>query len=103
MIADDDTLRAKILLDTARINWLDLQRYFARGATIKVDPSLNLIDVGFELYRDNKATFEGWMAEGLVGAIEPEQAQQWFDTQKELWAVVIAPWVLVQDKTKLDS
>ncbi len=98
LIADDDTLRAKILLDTARIHWQELQRYFARGATIQVNATLDLVEVGFQLYRDNKIQVEQWMAEGLLGPIQPPQAQQWFDANKMLWACVIAPWVLVQDK-----
>ena len=37
---DEDTaiLRAKLNQETARIAWVDLQRFFARGVAIRVAP-----------------------------------------------------------------
>jgi hypothetical protein len=29
--------------------------------------------------------------------VEPDQAQTWYQQQTTLWAVVISPWVLVQE------
>ncbi|MDX1801712.1 MAG: DUF2288 family protein, partial [Marinobacter sp.] len=47
---------------------------------------------------DNKAQFEEWLANDLVGEVSPAMAQSWYDHNTELWAVVVAPWVLVQDR-----
>ena len=57
-----------------------------------------MLDVAAELTADNKAQFEQWMTSGQVGEVAPDLARGWYDRNAELWAVVIAPWVLVQDR-----
>ncbi len=93
-----DELKAKLNLETSQIAWHDLQTYFARGHVVKVAPSLDLLDVAVELTADNRALFEEWLAADLVGEVSPALAQNWYDHNTELWAVVVAPWVLVQDR-----
>ncbi|RMF18249.1 MAG: DUF2288 domain-containing protein [Gammaproteobacteria bacterium] len=93
---DPDLLRAKLNTDTARIRWHELQRYWARGQVVRVHSRLNLIDVGLALRADDKALFERWMRAGDVGPVTDDQARQWVESDPELWALVIAPWVLVQ-------
>lgn len=94
-----DELKAKLNLETSRIHWHDLQTYFARGQVVRVAPELDLLEVATELTADNKTRFEHWMADSKVGEIPPALAQSWYDNNAELWAVVIAPWVLVQDRS----
>ncbi|KEF30914.1 hypothetical protein D777_02856 [Marinobacter nitratireducens] len=93
-----DDLKSKLNLETSRIRWHELQTYFARGQVVRVASELDLIGVASELAADNKAQFEQWMSSGQVGDVPPDLAQSWFDQNTELWAVVIAPWVLVQDR-----
>ena len=93
-----DELKAKLNLETSRIHWHELQTYFARGQVVRVAPGLDLLEVATELAADNRERFEQWMSEDKVGDIAPEIAQAWYDRNAELWAVVIAPWVLVQDR-----
>jgi hypothetical protein len=95
---DRDDIRAKLNLETSKIRWKDLQTYFARGHVVRVSPALDLLEVAAELTADNKARFEHWMSADKVGEVTPDQARQWFDQDAELWAVVVAPWVLVQDR-----
>ncbi|MBZ2169315.1 MULTISPECIES: DUF2288 domain-containing protein [Marinobacter] len=94
-----DELKAKLNLETSRIHWHELQTYFARGQVVRVSSDLDLLDVAAELTADNKAQFEQWMTQGQVGEVAPDVAQAWYDRNAELWAVVIAPWVLVQDRS----
>ncbi|MEA1080479.1 DUF2288 domain-containing protein [Marinobacter qingdaonensis] len=94
-----DELKAKLNLETSRIHWHDLQTYFARGQVVRVAPELDLLEVATELAADNKSRFEAWMTAGKVGEIPADLAQAWYDSNTELWAVVIAPWVLVQDRS----
>lgn len=94
-----DELKAKLNLETSRIHWHDLQTHFARGQVVNVAPELDLLEVASELAADNKRRFEQWMGEGRVGEVLPDTAQAWYDANAELWAVVIAPWVLVQDRS----
>lgn len=96
-VPPDDT-RAKLNLETAQIPWRDLQTFFARGQVVLVSDTLDLLDVGEALAADDKARFEQWMSKGQVGEVPAERAQAWYDAEADLWAVVIAPWVLVQDR-----
>ena len=92
-----DLLRDKINLETSRINWLDLQTFFARGQVVRVSTKLDLVDVAYTLSLDDKNALDQWMKDGDVGEVDNQTAQQWFDQKKELWSVVVRPWVLVQD------
>lgn len=93
-----ELIKAKIISETARINWLELQKFYAAGAVITVQPQLDLVEVAFAFSRDDKNAVAGWLAQGTVGRTSEQQAQQWFDDKSELWAVVISPWVLVQHR-----
>ncbi|MBS3805850.1 MAG: DUF2288 domain-containing protein [Oleiphilaceae bacterium] len=96
-----DELKAKLNLETSRIGWHDLQTYYARGHVVRVSPDLDLLDVAAELTADNRARFEHWMSDDQVGDVSPELARAWYDRHAQLWAVVVAPWVLVQDKDRV--
>ncbi|MDC0662988.1 DUF2288 domain-containing protein [Marinobacter sp. SS21] len=93
-----DELKDKLNLETSRIGWHDLQTYYARGHVVRVAAELDLLDVAAELVADNKQQFEAWLQAGTVGDVPTDLAQSWYDCNAELWAVVIAPWVLVQDR-----
>ena len=100
MLSDQsrDELLARLNLETSQIKWKELQTYFARGHVVQVSPTLDLLAVAAELNEHNKVQFEQWMSGGQVGDVTPDQARHWFDQDAELWAVVVAPWVLVQDR-----
>lgn len=83
-------------LETAKIAWSELQRFFARGLAIFVDEELDLIETAAELSLDNKAALQNWMRQGKVAPVNDEQAKLWLDRDTQVWAVVLAPWVLVQ-------
>ena len=69
----------------------------AKGQVVRVAPELDLLEVAVQLTADNKAQFQHWMGQGQVGEVSPDLARDWYDRNAELWAVVVAPWVLVQD------
>jgi hypothetical protein len=94
-----DELKAKLNLETSRICWHELQTYYARGQVVRVAPQIDLLDVAAELTADNKVQFQQWMEQGAVGEVSPDLARHWYDHNAELWAVVVAPWVLVQDRS----
>ncbi len=83
-------------LETARIAWRELQRFFARGVTVAVAQELDLLKVATEIARDNKAAVAAWMEAGAVGVVADDQAKQWLQADVEVWSVVVKPWVLVQ-------
>ncbi|MEQ5835546.1 DUF2288 family protein [Marinobacter sp. NFXS9] len=94
-----ENLRDKLNLETAQIPWRDLQTYFARGQVVFVAESLDLLAVAEALAADDKARFQQWMADGTIGDVPADRAQSWYDAEASVWAVVVAPWVLIQDRT----
>lgn len=93
-----DEIKTRLNLETSRIAWRELQTFYARGHVVRVSPDLDLLDVAAELTADNKARFRQWMSQEQVGDVSPDLARAWYDREAELWAVVVAPWVLVQDR-----
>jgi hypothetical protein len=75
-----------------------LQRHHARGVVVSVAGELDLIDVAVAMAQDDGARVGQWMQAGLLGKVSDEQAQDWLKRGPELWSVVVAPWVLVQEK-----
>jgi hypothetical protein len=92
----NNELEQQINLETAQIRWHELQRFFASGNAIAVNASLDLTHVAAQIVADNAAQIKTWMDAGLVDVVKDTQAQQWYETDALVWAVVIKPWVLVQ-------
>jgi hypothetical protein len=97
MTEPDDLLRAKLNAETGRLAWKELERHFARGVVILVAAELDLVEVAFRVSRDDKAAMEAWMAQGQVRRAATEDALAWHEQQSQFWAVVAAPWVLIQE------
>ena len=91
-------LRKEYLGQTARINWHDLQTYYAHGNVISVGRELDLVEVAVQLGLDNTEQFQQWIADHQIAPVHDEQALAWHEVNQELWAVVAPPWVLVQQK-----
>lgn len=83
---------------TARISWAELERHFARGTVIWVAPDLDLVEVAVLMVRDTKVVIAQLMESGKLGQLRDEQAGDWAGREADLWAVVAAPWVLVQER-----
>jgi hypothetical protein len=92
-----DTLYAKLVGETASINWGELQPFFARGALLWINPELDLVAVALALAQDDKSSMSAWLTAAQVGKITAPQAEEWLQRDPSLWSVVVAPWVLVQE------
>jgi len=88
--------KAKILGETAKIKWKELERFYAQGKLILVDESLNLVDAGYAISLDDATKIIEWMEEGLLLKQFDDQVREWHKSNAEVWSVVIHPWVLVQ-------
>ena len=95
-LADPEVRKAMLNMETAKIPWRELQRYFASGSAIAVSAELDLVEVGSEVLADNKLKVESWTQSGKVGPVSDRQAQEWYDANALMWAVVLSPWVFVQ-------
>jgi hypothetical protein len=95
---DPQLLRQKLALETARIDWRALEVHHARGVVVQVSEQLDLVDVAMQLISDNKSQFEAWLASGAIGPVADADAHAWHHNQTAVWALVVAPWVLVQQR-----
>ncbi|MBS0311387.1 MAG: DUF2288 domain-containing protein [Proteobacteria bacterium] len=103
-MTSSDILRAKLNLETAQLTWPELERHFARGDVIKVATGMDLVDTALHVAENNAATVQAWLADGRIARAELSDAEDWHARQPMFWAVVVAPWVLVQEVVKeLDS
>ncbi|PPD31491.1 MAG: hypothetical protein CTY19_13950 [Methylomonas sp.] len=91
--------KAKVNLETSLISWLELQRFFAAGLAIAVSNDVDLIEVAYQFSIDNTALVEDWLANQQIAPVSDQQASQWYLNKTEVWAVVVKPWILVQDAT----
>ncbi|MEM6638278.1 MAG: DUF2288 domain-containing protein [Pseudomonadota bacterium] len=98
-MSPDDTY-FKLIEETASIRWADLARFFAQGRVLRVADGLNLPRVGAALAADDTAQVKTWQAAGELGPVSDKDAARWFAEDKSVWAVTIAPFVLVQASRK---
>lgn len=92
----NDIAKEKVNLETSKIAWNQLQRFFAAGSAVFVAAELDLVDVAYQFSIDNKAQVASWMHDKQLALVSDQQASDWFETNAEVWAVVVKPWILVQ-------
>ena len=69
MTEEPSTLYAKLLGETASISWKELEPFFAKGALLWVDPSLDLIAAAEAVATDEGEKVAAWLAEDKVAAV----------------------------------
>ena len=92
-----DIARVKVNLETSQIAWHELQRFFASGSAVFVASSLDLIDVAYQFSIDNKDQVTQWMQNNQIFLVSDQQALMWLEADTTVWAVVVKPWILVQE------
>ena len=92
----EEAARLRILGETAKIPWQELQRFFAQGVVLLVKPPQDLVETALQVSLDNSEAVTLWMEQGRVCGISDEQASEWLEARALMWAVVVRPWVLVQ-------
>ena len=93
----DAEARAKLVAETARIPWRELQRFFAQGRVIDVHPDLDLVEMALSIARDEARVIAPEMQQGRIALVSDERARAWLAADAEVWAVVVKPWVLIQE------
>ena len=92
-----DIARVKVNLETSQIAWNELQRFFASGSAVFVASSLDLIDVAYQFSIDNRDQVTEWMQNNQIALVSDQQALKWLEADINVWAVVVKPWILVQE------
>ena len=93
-----ELMRDQLNTETAQVEWTELHGFFAKGALIHVSSHLDLVDVAAHIACDDNVAVQAWMAAGKVLKLDDETAADWQNRNPLLWAVVVAPWILVQER-----
>lgn len=102
-MSNEKPLRAELNTETGKLAWAELQPHYARGSVVKVAGELDLVAVAECMVRDDTAAIQSWMDAGQISRAGEDDARRWNDDQTLFWAVVTAPWVLVQEITGGES
>jgi hypothetical protein len=84
---------------TGRIAWSGLARHFARGVVVCVAPGEDLVEIAECFVADRAEAIGRLYAEGRLHRAADDDARRWQADDARFWAVVVAPWVLVQETT----
>ena len=101
MTQEPSTLYAKLLGETASITWKELEPFFAKGALLWVDAGLDLIEAAEGMAEDNRDKVAAWLAAGSLGEVSATRALDLVERDPSLWAVVVSPWILIQERARL--
>ena len=83
------------------IQFSDLKAHLARGAVIEVATSIDLLEVGRAIARDEKARVAAWLERGELGKPSFETINRWSKLPPSSWvALVVQPFVLVRVATE---
>jgi len=93
-----ELIRKKLEGEVGPAGWKVLKPHFLRGAIITVAPDLDIIDVGVRVATDDAAQIEAWMSNGKITKPGHADADVWEKGGTEVTALVIAPFVLVQQR-----
>ena len=96
---NDSTASLRDLLNaqTGKLTWPELARHFARGVVVCVEPSEDLIEVAVSVVADALTTIDQLHQGGRMHRANDQDAVRWQQSNPVFWAVVVAPWVLVQE------
>ena len=100
MNQEPSTLYAKLLGETSTIEWKALQPFFAKGDLLWVEPALDLIEAAQAVTQDDAEKVAAWMASGSLSKVSAAQALDFVERDPELWAVVVTPWILIQERAQ---
>ncbi|MBL7002601.1 MAG: DUF2288 family protein [Gammaproteobacteria bacterium] len=90
---------AKIVGETAKIEWKQLQTFFASGHVLTVAAELDLVEVAYDFSNDNAENLKPLIEKELIAAASDQQALEWYEKDAIMWSCVVRPWVLVQEVT----
>ena len=82
---------------TGRIGWDELARHFARGVVVWVAAGMDLLEIAESMVADDPDRISSLYATGKLARARDQDAVRWSAEKTEFWAVVVAPWVLVQE------
>ncbi len=89
------SLKEKLNCETAEVSWKELKAHFERGAVIRVAGPVDLIDVAVKMSEDDTQSIEALLRKQQLIRLGQDDIKDFRD-EDCFWAVVVAPWVIVQ-------
>ena len=81
---------------TDQLAWSELARFFAAGKVLFIAEELNLVEVAAAVSADDTEQVSQWLELQQLSPVNDQQAADWQQSDQLMWAVVTAPWVLIQ-------
>lgn len=91
-------LKEKLNAETAKIHWQELNTHFERGVVLKVAEPIDLVDVAVKISQDDTQYIEALLKKQHLLLLNKDNADTIQDNHL-FWAVVVAPWVVIQSTT----
>ena len=91
-------LKDQLNLETGQMDWPELQTYFARGIVVIVAQGYDLLETAAKLHKDEKEAIQTMITAGDITRANDDHALDWLKREPTFWSVVMAPWLLVQEK-----
>lgn len=95
---DKEEIKVKLLAETAKVSWKEIEKFFARGVVLEVSSELDLLEVATNMACDDSFEIKKLMQAGKLGELNVAQAKEWSVYDDGLWAVVVSPWIIVQQR-----
>ena len=102
---NESNIRVRDILNaqTGQLSWPELARHFARGVVVVVSRGEDLVTVGESMVGDHQGVINRLYEEGKLRRAQDDDARHWNEGNSRFWAVVVTPWVLVQEVNDGDS
>lgn len=93
-----DELIKKLSEEIETCSWNDLEDHYQRGAILLIDTSLDLVEVGVAMAKDQADVIEKWLERDMIQKISSDQRDIWQKNPKEKISrfLIIQPYVLIQ-------
>ncbi len=98
MIGHDDRSESeKLEKYLGEVDWSYLEKHYAAGALVYVDPALDLVSVGKAFVEDDAETIAAWKKAGDILIPSTPHAAYWEESELSFEALVVSPFVLMRE------
>lgn len=95
------TLYEKLEKEIVMATWGLLKEHHEKGTLVRVDPDLDLAQVGADIAQDNVVKIRELMTNLKLGQPTLEQVQAWEeDEDVQFSMIIVQPYVLVQERVE---
>lgn len=95
-MSEELSTQQKLNLETASIEWKDLQLFFAQGKLLVVEPNSDLVKVASLIADNQLKELESLIEQQNIEFATPDWARNNCEQNTSLWAVVVSPYVVCQ-------